>query len=485
MAASPAVDNLVMHVLTPKQMVVAIRGALLSGEVPFIWGPPGIAKSQIAQQIATAAGIAFIDIRLSQMDPTDLRGMPYPTYQGGREGVRWSTPYQLPQDLDLDFIETIPEACDHRIAIANPIGSNGIHYCTSPKVLVTSLTPGAVAKIIPQYVVNDDEETLYFNEDGESSTDVAFGEPKMLPILDRVFVMLVDGDGNMVPGRVRVKVKGKVKGIIALEEFNSADQTVMAASYQFLLDRRLGEYVIPDGFAVMAMGNRETDKGLTFKLPSPASNRFVHYEMKSSTKDWLDWAYTANIHPQVVGFITAFEDQLFDFDPAAAAKAFATPRTWEKVSNILWANPDLSSLIFQAHVCGAVGMGAGSNFVEHCEHAKDLPRAGDILSGKITDLNSEKISVQYALTVSMVYELQQELDTFKHKRDYKKSDAYLLEWMPKADRFMSFVMKNFKPDVTVMAVRLAVNNRKLPFHTSKMEGFIAFARRHRNVVLVS
>ena len=43
----------------------------------MLWGPPGVGKSQIIAQIARHHGVPLIDIRLSQMEPTDLRGVPF------------------------------------------------------------------------------------------------------------------------------------------------------------------------------------------------------------------------------------------------------------------------------------------------------------------------------------------------------------------------------------------------------------------------
>ncbi len=76
----------------------------------MIWGPPGIGKSSIVHQIAQRRGMDFIDLRLSQLAPTDLRGLPVP-----RDGVvYWARPEFLPQDgtgiLFLDEINMAPPA---------------------------------------------------------------------------------------------------------------------------------------------------------------------------------------------------------------------------------------------------------------------------------------------------------------------------------------------------------------------------------------
>ncbi len=58
----------------------------------MLWGAPGIGKSQIIAQIADKHKIPMIDIRLSQMEPSDLRGIPF---KNG-ELVDWSIPALLP-----------------------------------------------------------------------------------------------------------------------------------------------------------------------------------------------------------------------------------------------------------------------------------------------------------------------------------------------------------------------------------------------------
>ncbi|MFM8874145.1 MAG: AAA family ATPase, partial [Phycisphaerales bacterium] len=64
----------------------------------MIWGPPGIGKSSIVSQAADSAGLEFIDVRLSQLAPTDLRGLPVPERLDDGGGIaRWYPPEFLPR----------------------------------------------------------------------------------------------------------------------------------------------------------------------------------------------------------------------------------------------------------------------------------------------------------------------------------------------------------------------------------------------------
>ncbi|MDR3334272.1 MAG: MoxR family ATPase [Treponema sp.] len=61
---------------------------------PFIWGKSGIGKSQAVKQLADEYGIGFLDVRLSQLESTDIRGIPVPDME--RHVAAWLPPEFLP-----------------------------------------------------------------------------------------------------------------------------------------------------------------------------------------------------------------------------------------------------------------------------------------------------------------------------------------------------------------------------------------------------
>ena len=68
---------------------------------------------------------------------------------------------------------------------------------------------------------------------------------------------------------------------------------------------------------------------------SPLANRMLHIEMAVNFEDWQDWATKNDIHPDVVGYLTFAKNDLYDFDPGSSSRAFATPRSWSFVSDML------------------------------------------------------------------------------------------------------------------------------------------------------
>ncbi len=98
--------------MTPSELKVFLD-QILSNNIQIstmIWGPPGIGKSSIVGQLARESDIDFVDVRLSQLAPTDLRGLPV-----AENGIsKWFPPEFLPRKgkgiLFLDELNMAPPA---------------------------------------------------------------------------------------------------------------------------------------------------------------------------------------------------------------------------------------------------------------------------------------------------------------------------------------------------------------------------------------
>jgi hypothetical protein len=255
----------------------------------MVWGAPGVGKSRIVADIAVKHGAPLIDIRLSQMEPTDLRGIPF------RKGetVEWSLPAML------------PDAARH----------------------------GA-------------------------------------------------------------------RGILFLDEINAAPPTVSAAAYQLILDRRLGEYSVPEGWVIFAAGNRHGDRGGTYTMPAPLANRFTHYELEPQLDDWVAWAYGVGIDPRIIAFLRFRPELLFDFDPAANPVAFPTPRSWEFAHRALQKFEGVPAVLCEA-LQACVGKAAGIELKAFVDNMHRLPDIDAILRGERCDVPFA-IDLQYAVAAALV-----------------------------------------------------------------------------------
>jgi hypothetical protein len=254
---------------------------------------------------------------------------------------------------------------------------------------------------------------------------------------------------------------------------NSAPPAVQAAGYQLVLNRRVGKYVLPDNVVIVAAGNRESDKGVTYRMPMPLANRFLHLEMRADFASWQNWAVNAGIHTDVVGYLSFAKNDLYDFDNKSSSRAFATPRSWTFVSQILEDEADTDNDTMFNLVAGAVGEGLAVKFMAHRKVSSKMPNPSDILSGKVKDLNVKEISAMYSLTTSMCYELR---DAIENKVDMKKFHTM-------ADNFFNYMMSNFETELVVMGAKVALKTFKLPIEPSQLKNFDEFHKKYGKYIV--
>jgi hypothetical protein len=343
----------------PKSAKTSIAFAIKQKRPVFLWGPPGIGKSDIVAQIGADTDREVIDVRLALWEPTDIKGIPY--FDSNAGTMTWAPPAELPTDKDS-------------------------------------------------------------------------------------------------------------KAILFLDELNSAPPAVQAAAYQLILNRKVGTYKLPDGVDIVAAGNRDGDKGVTYRMPAPLANRFVHLEMKVDFEDWQDWATLNNVHPEVVGYVGFAKQDLYDYDPKSPSKSFATPRSWSFVSDLV-SDEEIDTESLTNLVSGAIGDGLAVKFMAHRKIASKLPKPDEILDGKVKDLEVKEVSAMYSLTVGLCYELKE------------RADKKVKDWDKMADRFFNYMMKNFPTELVVMGAKTALTNYDLPLDASKMDSFDEFHKRFGKYVM--
>ena len=350
-------ENVITRTVSPNGAKSSIKHAIRKNRPIFLWGPPGIGKSDIVRQITDDLGNShLIDIRLSLWEPTDIKGIPY--FDSNSGTMVWGAPAELPTE-----------------------------------------------EFASQY--------------------------------DYV--------------------------VLFLDEMNSAAPAVQAAAYQLILNRRVGQYKLPDNVVIIAAGNREADKGVTYRMPAPLANRFVHLELTVSFDDWFQWAVVNNIHADVAGYLQFAKKDLYDFDPKSPSRSFATPRSWTFVSELL--DDGLDAETTTDLVSGAIGEGLAVKFMAHRKVASTMPNPTDILDGQVTELKQKEISAMYSLTVSLCYELKESSD----KNDKKFNS--------KVNNFLRFAMDNFETELVVMGMKLALTQYELPIDPDEIECFDEFHER--------
>lgn len=278
---------------------------------------------------------------------------------------------------------------------------------------------------------------------------------------------------------------GLDNAILFLDEMNAAPPSVQAAAYQLILNRRVGEYHLPAGVSIVAAGNRESDRGVVYRMPSPLANRFVHFDMEASYEDWEQWALLNEINPDVIGFLKKHAHKLFTFDPKSPDKAFATPRSWSFVSDIISSSitSGLSEHDLTTMIAGTVGEGTAIEFEQHRKFAAQLPDPLDVLQGKVKDLTCQEVSAHYSLVISLCYRLKglhkiSEMAPADRPEEFKDLDND--EWHKYVENYIAYMMANLQPEMIILGAATAlrkkmfglpINHRKVPSWTDLYKAY--------------
>ena len=177
---------------------------------------------------------------------------------------------------------------------------------------------------------------------GKSSLVEQFAEAVGLPCVSMLGSQLAPEDiigipqikgetSEFIPPKMIAK---KEPYVLFLDELNACSQDVQKAFYSLILDKRIGEYTMPQGSIVIGAGNRAQDGAIVKTMSTALINRMFHVELKPSTKEWLNWGYENDLHPMVLNYISQRPDHLFSLPPKTE-EPYSTPRSWHMLSDIL------------------------------------------------------------------------------------------------------------------------------------------------------
>lgn len=383
--------------VTPSRLIQAITHCTNRRRPLFIWGQPGIGKSDIVAEVAKRQGRPLIDIRLPLMEPTDMRGIPY-------------------------------------LADVKIYDKNGV---------------------------------LVKDEQG-------------VPLTEKIFTWSNPSDLPTDPNS---------NALVFFDEMSAAPPSVQVATYQIILNRKIGTYTLPKDVVIVAAGNRVKDKGVAFNMPSALRNRFSHLTLAVDFEDWKEWALLNRIHKDIVGYLSFQPTDLNTFENNGDANAFATPRSWWITSELLQEPNDKGQLVdttlpddvLADLIMGTVGDGPGAKFKIYRKSAANLPHARDILSGKVTKLTVKQVDIMYALTTALAYEL---IDSSARAiaAAKNKDDKPLEEFHKQVDYFYRFMMDNFEDELTVMGAKIILGTHKLPIKVAKLKTWREFCDRFNDLI---
>lgn len=234
-------------------------------------------------------------------------------------------------------------------------------------------------------------------------------------------------------------------GILLIEELTSAPKRVQAAAYQLIQDRKLGEYILPQNWFIVALGNREDDNGVFVQMPSPLANRFEIHTIGYDLDIWKkNFAYKQDINQLVISYLNFKPGALHNFIPDSNTMIFASPRTWHAVSDILNTNKlEMDSKILRYKIEGNVGEIECNSFLQFCRLKDELANVEDIIDGMEVDIPSEQDRI-YLLIGSVISKLS--------KLKELTMETLSEDFMNKFTNSINFFLK-LKPEFTILALK--------------------------------
>ena len=259
-------------------------------------------------------------------------------------------------------------------------------------------------------------------------------------------------------------------GYIFLDEVNAAMQSIMAELMQLVYDRRTAQYRVPEGYHVIAAGNRAEDQAAINRMPSPLKRRFVNIHIRADVDVWAHWAYKNGIDPRVIGFLR-YRPQLLTTKPTRSEDAEACPRTWEYASGVLTSPRPIGNDLMLSALTDCVGPGPAAELTGYIRVAGALPDMDAIIRGQhIAAPRGETApAVTYALCAGLVSKLAHPPKQLNLKQEQIAEN--LLKWS----------MRELSDEYAVLLIKDCVAVAEDPI--TQAPAFTDWSERHEDVIL--
>ena len=187
------------------------------------------------------------------------------------------------------------------------------------------------------------------------------------------------------------------KGLLFLDEIDKAPALVKNAALQLVLDRRIGDYVLPEGWRIACAGNREEDNAFSAPLGAALANRMLHIEIEPDLDTWAAWARKNDVAPNIVSFLKFRPELLYK---QTGDPAFPSPRSWEAASKLLSTAPGAKSSECAALAAPAVGGPAAAEFAAWIQLYRSI-NPEQVLAGKLPKSGGKDASLRYAVVLAV------------------------------------------------------------------------------------
>lgn len=197
--------------------------------------------------------------------------------------------------------------------------------------------------------------------------------------------------------------------ILFFDEMDRAAPAVANAALQIVLDRKIGEHVLPACVRIVAAGNGSTDRGTTTKIGKAQANRFTHLyveaDAESAAQHWNACGYDPAL-PAFIRFRGAptpasagqpAKPGLLETEAAEGEHGFGSPRAWAECNKFM----PLSDAQRHRLVAGRVGKAPAGEFEAFIRMFRSLPSIAEIVRNPTGAAVSNELNVNYAVATAL------------------------------------------------------------------------------------
>jgi hypothetical protein len=218
------------------------------------------------------------------------------------------------------------------------------------------------------------------------------------------------------------------EGILFLDELPQAPVANQNIAAQIVNERRVGDHYLPEGWSIVAAGNRTSDRAGTNTMPTHLRDRLMFLEVEADLDDTIEYYYSKGVDTRVCAFLRFRPEFLHKFD--RDANACPSPRSWDRTSTILgWG---LDEVCQAEAIAGQVGRPAAADFIGYLRVFDKAPDLDEIIADPTGAPIPEDVSILYAVAAG--------LSTKLNKSNAKAVLQYLGRFEQK--EFTAFVVKD-------------------------------------------
>jgi len=166
--------------------------------------------------------------------------------------------------------------------------------------------------------------------------------------------------------------KKEATGVLFLDEFNMALQSLQSLAFEITLQKKIGEWKLSNNVSVVCAGN-PMESNIAAQPLSEAirGGRVVMLEVPIPSPDeWISWATKNDIDARIISFVKCFGESVLYKVPDGEEEPLTCPRSHHLLSKHIKGEDDINFIRTQAESC--LDITTASKFIGYVKNMYQL-----------------------------------------------------------------------------------------------------------------